>query len=193
MARIFMTRRSLFLRLLSLILISTSLIAAPLNNSAQAASKEKIERRVAKALIVFKDEVGGAEKLLDQAAGALIFPSVKKAGIGIGGEYGEGALQVNGQSIAYYSTAAASIGFQLGAQARTQILLFMEQKALDKFRNSDGWEVGVDGSVALITLGAGGEIDATKLDEPIIGFILNNKGLMYNLSLEGSKITEIER
>lgn len=161
--------------------------------AAHAASAAKIDRRVAEAMTSFREEIKGADALLSRAVGVLVFPSIKKAGIVIGGEYGEGALLVGGKTVAYYSTAAASIGFQLGAQARTQILLFMEQRALDRFRDSDGWEAGVDGSVAVITLGAGGAIDTTATNEPIIAFIFDNKGLMYNLSLEGSKFTEIDR
>ena len=48
-------------------------------------------------------------------------------------------------------------------------------------------------SVALATLGAGGEIDAETAKRPIIGFIFPNEGLMYNLTFEGSKITEITK
>jgi lipid-binding SYLF domain-containing protein len=158
---------------------------------ADAASKAKIDRRVDEKLQIFRDKIGGADAVLAKSAGVLVFPSVKKAGIGIGGEYGEGALRINGRTVAYYSTAAASIGFQLGAQARTQILCFLDPKALEKFRASDGWEVGVDASVAIITIGAGESIDSTTLQQPIVAFIMNNKGLMYNLSLEGSKITRI--
>jgi lipid-binding SYLF domain-containing protein len=123
----------------------------------------------------------------------LVFPSVIKAGIGIGGEFGEGALLIKGKTVAYYNLAAASIGFQLGAQARSQIVLFMNDKVLADFRNSDGWKAGVDGSVALATLGAGGAIDTETAKQPIIGFIFSNKGLMYNLTFEGSKITRIEK
>lgn len=159
--------------------------------SAFAASKEKIDRRTDKALETFKEEVRSARSLLERAHGVLVFPSVKKAGIGVGGEYGQGALRIGGKTVGYYSTASASIGFQLGAQARTQILVFLDQAALEKFRYSDGWEVGVDGSVAVVTLGAGGTVDTANLNQPIIAFIFNNKGLMYNLSLEGSKISQI--
>ena len=93
----------------------------------------------------------------------------------------------------YYNTVAGSIGFQLGVQVKRQIILFLEKDALKKFRNSEGWEVGVDGSVAIATLGAGGEIETKTLNEPVVGFIFGNKGLMYNLSLEGSKISKIEK
>lgn len=175
------------------IILSLFAIAIALGGAAQAASKAKIDRRVGKALAEFREEIGGADAVLAKSVGVLVFPSVKKAGIGIGGEYGEGALLVGGRTAGYYSTAAASIGFQLGAQARTQILVFLDQKALDKFRNSDGWEIGVDGSVAVITLGAGGAVDSTSLNQPIVAFIFNNKGLMYNLSLEGSKISRLKR
>lgn len=158
---------------------------------AYAASKAKIDRRTDNALAAFREEVKGADAVLAKAAGVLVFPSIKKAGIGIGGEYGEGALRVGGKSVGYYSTASASIGFQLGAQARRQIIVFLDPAALTKFRDSDGWEVGVDASVTVITVGAGGSIDATQLNQPIVAFVFDSKGLMYNLSLEGSKITEI--
>jgi lipid-binding SYLF domain-containing protein len=158
---------------------------------AEAASKEKIDRRTDKALAEFREQIGGADQVLAKAAGVLVFPSIKKAGIGFGGEYGEGALRIGGRTVAYYSTAAASIGFQLGAQARRQILVFLDQTALDRFRASQGWEIGVDASVAVITLDAGGTIDTTQLNQPIVAFVFDSKGLMYNLSLEGSKISRI--
>jgi lipid-binding SYLF domain-containing protein len=122
-----------------------------------------------------------------------VFPSVIKAGIGIGGEYGEGALLIRGRTVAYYNTVSASVGFQLGAQARSIVIVFMTEDALYSFRRVHGWKIGVDGSVALITVGVGGSIDSSKITNPIVGFIFDNKGLMYNLTLEGSKITRISR
>ena len=158
-----------------------------------AASKEEIDAEVQEAIKNFYKHTSAGKRLALKAAGMLVFPSVFKAGIGVGGEYGEGALLVKGNTVAYYSTAAASIGFQLGAQVKSQIVLLMNQKVLDGFRKSQGWQAGVDGSVALATLGAGGEINTDTMKEPIIGFIFSNKGLMYNLTFEGSKITRIER
>jgi lipid-binding SYLF domain-containing protein len=122
-----------------------------------------------------------------------VFPTVFKAGIGIGGEYGEGALRIRGRTVAYFNTVSASFGFQLGAQARSVILLFMTHDALEQFRSTDGWKVGVDGSVAVVTVGVGGSIDTNRITSPIVGFIFDGKGLMYNLTLEGSKISQIYR
>jgi lipid-binding SYLF domain-containing protein len=78
-----------------------------------------------------------------------------------------------------------------GAQSKTIIIVFMQQEALDKFRKSEGWKVGVDTSVALVTLGAGGSIDTEKIKDPIVGFVFGQKSLMYNLTLEGAKITRL--
>jgi lipid-binding SYLF domain-containing protein len=160
---------------------------------AHSASKDEIDAEVRAAVRNFHKQTNAGQELSKKASGMLVFPSVIKAGIGIGGEYGEGALLVGGKTVAYYNIAAASIGFQLGAQARSQIVLFMTDKALSEFRRSEGWQAGVDGSVALATLGAGGGIDTETAKQPIIGFIFSNKGLMYNLTFEGSKITRIEK
>ena len=158
-----------------------------------AASKEELDAEVRQAMEAFYKHTSAGKELAQKASGMLVFPSVIKAGIGIGGEYGEGSLLIKGKPAAYYSTASASIGFQLGAQARTQIVLFMNDTVLNSFRNSKGWQAGVDGSVALATLGAGGAIDTQTAKEPIIGFIFSNKGLMYNLTFEGSKITKLDK
>jgi len=161
--------------------------------SVHAASKDEIDAEVKEAVAAFYKHTSAGKELAGKAAGMLVFPSVVKAGIGIGGEYGEGALLIKGKPVAYYNVASASIGFQLGAQARSQIILFMTDKVLADFRNSDGWKAGVDGSVALATLGAGGAIDSETAKSPIIGFIFSNKGLMYNLTFEGSKITKLDK
>lgn len=158
-----------------------------------AASGTEIDARVDAALADFYAHSPAGRTLAQKSKGMLVFPAVVKAGFGIGGEYGEGKLLEGGTTTAYYNIAAASIGFQLGAQVKSEIIMFMTAEALQRFKASQGWEAGVDGSVALVTLGAGGEIDTETIQEPIIGFIFSNKGLMYNLTLEGSKITRLAK
>lgn len=179
--------------MIKIILNCATFITTLVAPTAFAASKEEIDAKVQETVTTFYQHTSAGKALAQKASGMLVFPSVIKAGIGIGGEFGEGALLVGGKPAAYYNVASASIGFQLGAQARSQIILFMNDKVLAKFRKSDGWEAGVDGSVALATLGAGGEISTETATKPIIGFVFSNKGLMYNLSLEGSKITKIDK
>jgi lipid-binding SYLF domain-containing protein len=175
------------------IILSLILLLQIAANQTLAASREEINANVDEAIQQLYAESSAAQRLAGRAAGILVFPRVVKAGIGIGGEYGEGALVVGGNKVAYYNTASASIGFQLGAQIKSQIILFMTQDALDTFRASQGWEAGVDGSVALAEFGTGGELSTNSAQEPVIGFIFSNKGLMYNLTFEGSKMTKIER
>ena len=176
--------RSAFIAMLLGMLISSSVFSA---------SKQEIDADVKVAIAEFYEKSQAGKALAEKASGMLVFPKVIKAGFGVGGEYGEGALLVKDKTVEYYSTAAASIGFQLGAQQKSQVILFMNDDVLKKFRDSDGWEAGVDGSVALVELGAGGELSTNTAQEPIIGFVFSNKGLMYNLTFEGSKMTKLVR
>jgi lipid-binding SYLF domain-containing protein len=176
----------------ALYLISFALIvAAP--QSGKAASAAEINDDVNATLRSFDKQNPSARELARKAAGFLVLPSVIKAGIGFGGEYGEGVLIVKGEPAGYYNLVSASFGFQLGVQSRSVIIMFMTEEALAGFRNAYGWKVGVDGSIAIVTLGAGGSIDTDTLTSPVIAFILDPQGLMYNLSLEGSKISRIRR
>ena len=155
------------------------------------ASAAKINADVRATLDQFFARTPGARELANKAAGVLVFPTVVKAGFGIGGEYGEGAMLVAARPVGYYNLVSASFGFQFGAQARTVIIMFMTGGALQSFNRTAGWKVGVDGSVTLITLGAGASIDTNQITSPVIGFVLDPTGLMYNLTLEGSKISRI--
>jgi lipid-binding SYLF domain-containing protein len=164
------------------------ILAMLLPTFANADSAEVTDTKVNETIEIFKKEVNGADVFLSQSAGYLVFPRVIKIGIGVGGETGEGALRVGGVTDGYYRTSSGSIGFQLGAQAKSIVIAFMTKEALNKFRDSDGWKIGLDGSVALIDLGAGKTIDSHNIKDPVVGFIFGSKGLMYNLTLEGSKI-----
>ncbi len=158
-----------------------------------AETAQVIDARVDSAIATFKEDVNGAEVFLDQSAGYLVFPRVIKVGLGFGAETGEGALRVRGRSVDYFRTTSGSFGLQLGAQAKSIVIAFMTLDSLDKFRNSSGWKVGVDGSVAIIDLGAGKQINTTNIKDPVVGFIFGSKGLMYNLTLEGTKISKLKK
>ena len=158
-----------------------------------ASSAKEIDVSVDVALERFYKELPGSQAFIKKAKAVLVFPSVIKAGIGLGAEYGEGAMRIGGKTVDYYNTMAASIGFQLGAQAKSIVMLFMENAALKEFRKSEGWKVGVDGSVALINLGMGDSLDTTNVKDPIVAFVFGQKGLMYNLTLEGSKFNKLKK
>ena len=158
-----------------------------------AKSGPVIDLEVDETIGAFKEAVKGSEVFLDQAAGVLIFPRIIKVGMAIGAETGEGALRVRGQTIDYYRTTGGSFGLQLGAQAKSVVIAFMTKESLEKFQNSEGWKVGLDGSVALIDIGAGKTIDSQNIKDPVVGFIFGSKGLMANLTLEGSKFSKLNK
>ena len=158
-----------------------------------AATAREIDVSVDVALTRFAKQVKGAKEFLQAAKGVLIIPKVVQAGLIIGGEYGEGALRIDGKTVGYYNLAAASLGYQIGAQEKDIILVFMDEAALKKFRNSDNWQAGVDGTVALGKIGAEGSVDTTKIKQPIIGFVFGQKGLMAGASIEGAKFTKLKR
>lgn len=130
--------------------------------------------------------------LVERAKGVLIFPSVLSASFVVGAEHGKGVLRVGGANAGYFSTTAGSIGFQAGAQSKAMVLLFMTDEALQKFRNSNGWTVGADASVAVANIGANGRIDSNTVRQPIVGFVMTNAGLMAGVSLEGAKIVKLD-
>ena len=163
----------------------------PRNSRADTAGE--IDMNVTATLDRFYSEVKDGRKLVGDSKGALVFPNVYKAGFVFGGEYGEGALLINGKTVDYYNTTTASWGFQIGAQKKSIILLFMQDEVLNNLRQSSNWKVGADASVTLINIGADGSIDTAKFNEPILAFVIGQKGLMYNLTLEGTKFTKLEK
>ena len=183
------TKKTVLLRSIKMFLVILALLFS--SSMAYSETAREIDVSVDVALERFNKEIPGADSFVKKAKGVLVFPKVIKAGFVVGGEYGEGALRVGGKTIEYYNTIAGSLGFQLGAQTKTIILVFTKKRALRKFRRSDGWKAGVDGSVALISLGAGDSLDTFNAKDPIVAFVFGQKGLMYNLTLEGSKFNRI--
>jgi lipid-binding SYLF domain-containing protein len=179
------------IKALCLALVAAFAVVAEPRKS-EASSAAALDADANETLHSFVRQFSGARELATKAAGILVFPSVVKAGIGIGGEYGEGILLNQKRVEGYYNLISASFGFQLGVQERSIIIMFMTEDALDGFRRRAGWKVGVDGSVTIVTVGVGGSIDTDKIVSPVIGFVLDQKGLMYNLTLEGSKISQID-
>jgi len=171
---------------------ATSLLAMavtmPVQN-ASAASPAEVDSKVGFALERLHKEVAGSQEVTKKAAGVLVFPGVVKAGFIIAGEGGQGALLVGGKIVAHYDIASGSVGLQAGAEKKDIIMAFMTAGALKQFQDSKGWKAGADGSVTLINTGAAAKVDLSKNNEPILGFVVGQSGLMAGVSLDGSKIT----
>jgi lipid-binding SYLF domain-containing protein len=114
------------------------------------------------------------------------------AGLWIGGASGEGAMREAGKTTGFFRTTSVSAGLIAGAQSTSVIYVFMTQDALAKFNASRGWQVGVDAGVTLISVGANARVDSRNIQQPIAAFVLNNAGLMANLSLDGTRVTRLD-
>jgi len=154
--------------------------------------RESINSSTQAALSRLYANTRGTHELVAKARGVLVFPSVIAAGLGVGGEYGEGELLVAGAPVAYYSTASASFGLQAGAQSKAVIFLFMNEDSLMRFRSSQGWTAGADATVAVLQVGANGDIDTATATAPVIGFVVTNAGLMAGATIQGTKVSRLD-
>ncbi|WP_176060063.1 YSC84-related protein [Paraburkholderia sp. BCC1876] len=158
----------------------------------QTDSRQTINAGVDSTLTRLFTSANGSRELVSEARGVLVFPSVIDAGIGVGGQYGEGALRMGGRTVGYYSTATASIGWQIGAQSMAIVFIFMTDDALNRFRNSQGWSAEGDASVAVLTICANGEVDTSTASSQADAFVLTNDGLMAGVSLDDTKVTRLK-
>ncbi len=141
----------------------------------------------------FYEQVKDSREVAQKAKGLLIFPSVKKGALIVGGEYGQGALRIGGKTVDYYSMISGSIGLQIGGQAKDIVIAFMSDSALNKFRDSKGWEAGLDGNVALVKMGAGESAMTSMANEPIVAFVFDVKGLIADMSFRGAKFNKLDK
>ena len=135
--------------------------------------------------------VPAAKALGANANAILVFPKVTKAGLGVGGQYGEGALLQKGKAVGYYSTAGASVGLQAGAQQFAYALFFMNPNALAQLDKADGFEIGVGPTVVVMDEGKAKTMTTTTAKDDVYAFMFGQKGLMAGLGLQGNKITKI--
>jgi lipid-binding SYLF domain-containing protein len=159
--------------------------------AALAASASAINRDAKAALAQLYQNTPGSKALADKAVAVLVFPSIVKGGFIIAGQFGDGALQKKGRTVAYYRSLAASYGFQAGIQAFGYVLFFMDDASLQYLDNSAGFELGVGPSLVVLDAGFGKNLSTTTLQSGVYAFIFDQKGLMGGMGIQGTKITKI--
>ncbi|HEV2357276.1 MAG TPA: YSC84-related protein [bacterium] len=159
----------------------------------QAKTAGEIDAGANATLARFDKDVKGGARFLARSKGVLVFPGVVKAALVFGGQYGEGALRVGGGTRGYYSITGGSWGASIGIQKKDLLLVFRDADALRSFENASGWQVGVNGAVTLINVGVGADVSTMQINQPIVAFVIGQKGLMFDVSLQGAKISRIKR
>jgi len=175
----------------TVLVLMMAVLAAGSPSPGIAASAAEIDRDVDAALQTLYASEEGTEALAARAKGILVFPRVVKAGLMIGGQFGDGALRKAGKTAGYYNLVSASYGLQFGAQTFSYVLFFMTDSALDYLDRSEGFEVGVGPSVVVAEKGFAKTLTTTTAQDDIYAFIFSQEGAMAGLGLQGSKITKI--
>ena len=160
--------------------------------AAYAAGAAEISRDAQAALKSLYAKVPAAKTIGAKAQAVLVFPKITKAGLGIGGQFGEGALIKGGKTVGYYNTAGVSSGLQAGAQQYGYAMFFMNDAALKQLDKTEGFEVGVGPSIVVMDEGKAKSTTTTSAKDDIYAFIFSQKGLMAGLGLQGNKITKID-
>jgi lipid-binding SYLF domain-containing protein len=186
-----MSKQTAWVLLLSVALASCTTTLPDYQHS-NMSKRIAIHANVDETLGKLYQQAKGSRELVAKAKGVLVFPSVLAAGFVVGGAYGEGELRVGNEQAGYYKTMTGSLGFQAGAQSKALIFLFMTQESLDRFRQGNGWTAGVDANVALLNIGADGSVDTETAKAPVVGFVMTNGGLMFNVSLQGTKVSPLD-
>lgn len=152
-----------------------------------------LDAEAAATLTEFTANTKGAEEVFAQAKGILVCPKITKAGLGFGAEGGQCVLTDGSDDKLYYGTFGVKGGFIAGIQSHSMILALNTDKALAQFTSGDReWELGVDASVAVAEIAAGGDLDTSNLKRDIVSFIFGQKGLMADVSWKGSRFKKLE-
>jgi lipid-binding SYLF domain-containing protein len=187
-------------RLLTGALIGTiTLAVAACDNASSPASgststgsdRATIDRDVTAAIADLRAKNPGAKALFENAEAVLVFPSITKAGLGIGGQYGTGAMREGDRTVGYYNIIAGNFGFQIGAQTFSQAYFFNTTEAVETFRKTKGFEAGAGVTAVAADFGATGEVSSSTLQKPVVVVTWGQSGLMAGAMIEGAKMTEI--
>ena len=180
-------------RLLTLILAITSIASISMLNQAGAATAEDLDRDSQQALQMLYKAEPVAETLSHTAKAVLVFPNIIKAGLVFGGSYGEGELIKGAKVVDYYNSVTGSWGLQIGAQSYGYAVFLMTDEAVSYLEKTKGWEIGVGPTVVVVDKGVAKNLSTSSLKDDAYAFIFDQQGLMAGVSIEGTKISRINR
>ena len=179
--------------LLTLILATAAIVSMGVINKASAATAEDLDKDSRQALQTLYKTEPVAETLSSTAKAVLVFPNIVKAGLVFGGSYGEGELIEGSKVVDYYNSVTGSWGLQAGAQSYGYAVFLMTDKAIQYIKDTKGWEIGVGPTVVVVDEGVAKNLSTSALKDDAYAFIFSQQGLMAGVSIEGTKISRIDR
>jgi|APFre7841882724_1041349.scaffolds.fasta_scaffold108304_2 lipid-binding SYLF domain-containing protein len=187
-----MNKRHFIAALVGTLVLATGCTTTGSSAGDPATRRQAIDSSVDNALANLYKQEPGSRELVSRARAVLVFPAVLEAGFIVGASRGDGALRKGGKTVSFHRTTAGSIGLQAGAQSTAMFLLFMTDDALRSFEASRGWTAGVDASVTMISVGASAQMTTATAQQPVIGYVLSNSGLMAGVTIDGARITRLK-
>jgi lipid-binding SYLF domain-containing protein len=188
----FMNKKILVSALAAILMLTIGCTTTGTRSGDPDVTRRSIDADADAALSRLYAQVAGSDQMVRQARGVLVFPSVLEAGFVFGASRGNGVLRVGGKTVSYHATTSGSWGLQAGAQSTAVFILFMTDEALARFQASSGWTVGADASVTLLAVGASAQVTTATAQQPVIGYVLSNRGLMAGITLDGTRITRLD-
>lgn len=176
-----------------LLIATASACLSTIPVSARAAAAADLDKDAQQSLEALYKINPTAQAISKNAKAILVFPKVIKAGLVFGGSYGEGVLIERGKSNDYYNSVSASWGWQVGAESFAYVVFLMSDKAVDYLAKTKGWEFGVGPSIVVVNEGVARNLSTSTLKDDAYAFITDQQGLMVSFSIEGTKISRIQR
>ena len=179
--------------LLPLMLATAAVVSLSVMDQASAATAADLDKDSQQALQTLYKTEPVAETLSRTAKAILVFPNIVKAGLVFGGSYGEGELIEGSKVVDYYNSVTGSWGLQIGAQSYGYAVFLMTDDAVKYLKESKGWELGVGPTVVVVDEGVAKNLSTSSLKDDAYAFIFSQQGLMAGVSIEGTKISRIDR
>jgi lipid-binding SYLF domain-containing protein len=187
-----MLKTRLISALLGVLLVATGCTVTTPGGQNPETRRQNINAGVDNALAELYRQVPGSKEMVANARGVLVFPAVLSAGFVFGASHGEGAMREAGRTTGFYRQTGGSWGLQVGAQSQAVYILFMTKEALDSFNSSRGWTAGANATVTMLSAGANAQATTSTIQQPVVGYVLSNGGLMAGLALDGTRISRLD-
>lgn len=159
----------------------------------QAESDADLRADSRAALASLYSQAPAAKALGESAKGVLVFPNVVKAGFIVGAQYGTGVLLKGGKTTGYFNTVQGSVGYQAGVEKFGYALFLMTDSAVKYLDDSQGWELGVGPEIVIVDQGAAAQLSTTTAKKDVYAFYFDQKGLMGGVSIQGTKVTRLDK
>ena len=179
--------------MIAALIAMASIVSMGVVGQAVAATAEDLDKDSAQALQTLYQTNNFAETVSRSAKAVLVFPNIVKAGLVFGGSYGEGVLMKGSKVVDYYNSVTGSWGLQIGAQSYAYAVFLMTDEAVRYVEETKGWEIGVGPTVVVVDEGMAKNLSTSTLKDDAYAFIFSQQGLMAGVSIEGTKISRIDR